>query len=241
MNRIYKLLSIAFLIITLASAVSCNEGKPSYSSFVTVLTKDGPGAGNAFNYPYFFVSDDSLKLYPINHADLANYKPKDNSRALVFFYDGGKFEDASTDGSAYNIEIFDLGEILVKDILFTEKIDTTGINKASPLGMWCSGGIYGAERVVNIKFEYLASQYSKKTHTINLVQDLKSETPVVDKDGYYCLEFRHNANQEIYDGFSAYGYVSFPLTGEMIKENVIGLKIKFPTINDGDKEYKVKY
>lgn len=229
------------LIVIAFSISSCEESKFPYNEFVTVLTKDGPGASDAQGYPYYFVTDDSLKLYPVNHTEYPKFKPEDNSRGLAYFYkvvSEEKTANAETD--SYNIELFDFGNMLVKDVLLTEKADTTGKDKITPLGIWFSGGKYGAKRMVNFRIQVLSNNLPVP-HVVNLVKDIAKEGPAVDSEGYYTLDCRHNAGKNANGMYRIDDFIAFPLEEAMLEEGIVGLKITFDTLDEGVKEYKLEY
>ena len=239
MKKIFRLMTLALFGTAILMTYSCSKPEPVNNRFTTVMTQDGTGAEFASNTPYFFVSDDSLRLYPVNYMDWPKYNPEDNSRVILFFTED-KTEGASGTGNVYNVRMEDIGPITVKDVLFTENIDTTGADKAIPNSLWYSGGIYGAKKMINILFEINFS-YPGGKHYIQLAGDLKSEEPLVDRDGYYHLEFRHNANGDPEGGYRTLTYFSFPLTEKMMDPSIKGLKIKFFTFHEGEKVITMKY
>ncbi len=219
-----------FFLLPIFLFTSCNdEPEVIYSCFSTVVV----GADEVQpEFPYRFVSDDSLVIYPSNYKEMTNYQPVNNERCIVYF-------TFTPDNNVYyfgNIQMVE--DVLTKDIVKVHSPDTLGTDGADALSMWTSGGIYGADRYLTIKFSYFASK-NLITHKVNLATDTTVVNPIV--DGYYCLDFHHDAEGD-FPNFATYGYVTFPLKGEYVAPGIKGLRIKFNNLLDEDVTYhKIDY
>lgn len=240
MNKIKSIIILITFLTIAFSVVSCHtHSHDMQSRFVTVMTNEGEGAAYAQGYPYYFVTDDSLILFPVNHMQYPEFKPNANGRGLASFCDEHKPTTTPPKGTK-NIEILEYKSLLVRDVLYTDQIDTTGTDKTTLRGAWYSGGVYGAKRMINFEIQIL-TQNLPFAHVIELAVDTTKEQPVVDSEGYYCLEFRHNAGKNAGGSYTLIDQAAFPLTEAMTADGVKGLKVTFDTLSEGIQEYKLNY
>ena len=123
-----------------------------------------------------------------------------------------------------------------KNFVFTYEPDTLGTDRVEPQYLWLAGGGLGTKRYLNLQLYIQA--FTPDKHTFAMAYDLNRETPL--EDGYYCLEFQHDANEDpMYSNYTT--LISYPLEGPCIEEGVKGLKIKVNTINQGLKVYTIDY
>jgi hypothetical protein len=186
---------------------------------------------------FMIITDDSLKLVPLNTSQLSDYKPIDGQRVEVLYSIDKEQSSVYSDPKQYNVNIFSIDDILTKDILQTNQIDTVAKDGIDPISIWISNNIYTNRKYINIYFKVLTSNL--KPHLIYLVSDA-SKNPI-DEEGYYNLEFRHNANGDDY-GYYAQGKVSFLLNEEIIADNVKGIRMKiYPIADNIPSEYIINY
>jgi hypothetical protein len=233
-----SVLTFALLGIILVSSCNKDSNVTYKATFATVI----PVKGNLEpqKSSYLFISDDSLTLVPTNYSDFPNYEPKNNDRVLLYFQEvtSEPIEKSSYQPETKQIKVAGIENVLTKNIVYTDKIDTLGNAVALPQNIWYSGGIEEAKRFVTIEFVFFASSMSSSKHIVNLAQNLNEDTT---KDGYYILEFKHNNNNQPYNDIRTYGYLSIPLNEEATAEGIKGLEIKFKTGDDTFKTIKVNY
>src|SRR5574344_1104014 len=78
-----------------------------------------------------------------------------------------------------------------------------------------------------------------KPHYIYLVNDLTAGNPV-NSEGYYCLEMRHDANDDIKQQTSG-AYASFILDPECYADGIKGISIKFTNEFNEEKRTKIPF
>lgn len=120
-------------------------------------------------------------------------------------------EKTSGKDNAFNIRLRDLHSVLVKDVLYSDKVeeDVIGTNPISLTNGWVSKGY------LNIYFHFTYFAESTKKHFINLVVDKEKST-----ENNIVLELRHNGYGETLDKASdgdlrrvkvGQGYASFKI------------------------------
>lgn len=221
MKVFLKIAMAVFCTFSLASCVD-TDTDVYYSRYVTTVTTNVDNG-----YPYYFLSDDTLKIYPKNYSELP-YEPTEGERLAVYY----SLPEESSNKTIYaTVNAYD--GILTKSIVRSTDTDTLGRDGSSPRSVWFSGGIYDTPKNVNIIFAFMASQYGI-THSVDMADS--SLVNSVDTEGYYCLEFHHDANED-YPSYATEGLVSFPLTQEYLLPGIKGLKIRFDNIVDDDVTY----
>lgn len=219
-RKIISILLTAF--VTLIALSSCKHENVYYyyAYMTTVVSETG-------QYPRYFITDDSIRLNPLNYNEFeALQNLKMNDRFI------GRFTvpDEKINVNPINAEITAVNPILTKDIVFSNNLDTLGRDGIKDMGMWQSGGIDGLKRFVTLIINFYTSN-TGTVHKVNLVRDTR--TPATDEEGYYCLEFRHDANNDGSE-MEKQGTVSFVLTDEMTSENIKGLKVTYKDIMLGE-------
>ena len=209
----------ACMIVPAALAVlaSCNkEQTVYYNSYLTAVETEGQP------YKCYFVSDDSLTVIPLNYYSNIENLETDDRLIATFSIPSGEITDP------VEVEFSSIIQMVSQNILQTDAADTVANHPADPLSMWQSGGVKGASRFLTINFIYQATT-SGIQHSIYLVDDLNAENP--DKDGYYHLKFRHDANNDqlIYTASSV---ATFPLPEKYTAPGIKGLKVDFNTISE---------
>lgn len=180
---------------------------------------------------FYFTLDNGVKLFPGDTTAVKNYSIANDQRVFV----GYLRMDEPIAGYDVNGRIFSIENILTKEIipLTEETADSIG-----------NDGINLTTRIINEEFvtfeyQYLGSMNDNKKHMLNLVENRTDSKD--SEEGYVCLEFRHNAFNDI-PLKSGPGIVSFKL--EKIKEQMKdkkGIKIRVKTIYDGIQDYKVEF
>lgn len=241
MNR--NVLYFNILVLTFLFAFSScsdwlddDDNKYDYSSIGTI-------AENAKDPKSFVViTDDSLALVPVNIDGLSSYKANKGQRVAVY-YTLSETKSSRSDFSPkeYSVRIIQIRNILTKDLLLTNQIDTVKKDGADIISAWISNDCSTGNYYLNIKFNTLGSTMGKSpTHYVYLAKDAQKEA--VDADGLYSVEFRHNANNDSADAILS-GSVSFRLNDASRGDGVNGLKIKvYPMRNEANPvEYTLKY
>ena len=199
------------LIIAISASAlllsSCNKEKeddgPMFYSYMTAVV---PGVGE---YPYYLITDDSLRLDPINHKEtIFTDKIKMNDRFLgTVQVPNYNPDDKNGKVEHMKVKVMTLSPIYSSEIIRTERTDTLGNNGVlNPTG-WICGGIDGTARFLNFKFMVNTSKFNI-THMIYLVDQFMDDP--IDEEGYYQLQLYHNQNHDPED-FMAEVVVSFTI------------------------------
>ena len=170
----------------------------------------------------YFISDDSLKVIPLNYYSNIESLKTDDRLIATFTIPSGEVTNP------VEVEFTSFVKMVPQDILQTSAPDTVGNDPADPQVMWQSGGIEGTSRFLTINFIYQAST-SGIQHKIYLIDDLTAENP--DEDGYYHLKFRHDANKDQLQ-LSASSVATFPLPEKYTAPGIKGIKVDFNTISE---------
>jgi len=241
--KITLLITAAALIMTLGSCSKwLNPGEETKVVWATILTSyDLPLSEE---YPYYFITDDTLLYCPMNHTSINDdFEPIDGQRLILYY----KFHSTTTQvesdqeetlepGDIKYIDIVQMQLVDTKNFINTSEPDTLGTDRVEPQYLWFAGGGLGTKRYLNLQLSIQA--YNPEKHTFSLAYDLNRETPL--EEGYYCLELRHQSkNDPLINNYTT--LLSYPLEGACIEEGVKGLKIKVNTITHGLKVYTLDY
>jgi|SRR5574344_21898 hypothetical protein len=183
------------------------------------------------------VTDDSLWLYPTNITEMSSYKALEGQRVILYYkYDDdylvnpkvSSAEKISTKDNTENIKkkyvkVAKIQNILTKGILNTNRIDTVKNDPATLYDACFGSNVNTGKRYLNLYFVAAAGLY--KPHYIYLVNDLNAGNPV-NEEGYYCLELRHDANDDIKQNTSG-AYVSFILDQECYAMGIKGIRVTY--------------
>ncbi|NLA15457.1 MAG: hypothetical protein GX877_02835 [Bacteroidales bacterium] len=229
-------------MVLVLSFTSCNrwldKGDETFVTWAT-LTIDPPMLGLP-DLPYYFITDDTLVLCPMNHKTISQeFKPTEGQRLILYFSaKKGSDEGAGTSSAEvkHYIDIVQILLVVTKDIVYSDKTDTLGTDKVDAQHIWVTGGVFGTKHYLNMQLFMPAMEPTN--HTFDLSYDITEESSL--EDGYYPLELHHNGRQD--PPFVDYTTrVSFILEGDCRAEGVKGLKIKVNTINQGVKVYTIDY
>jgi hypothetical protein len=195
------------------------------------------------------VTDDSLWLYPTNVSEMTSYKAIEGQRVILYYkYDEGgttasvKYVGAIQGNNVQeikkkNVKVARIQNILTKGILNTNRIDTVKNDPATLYDACFGSNVNTGKRYLNIYFVAAAGMY--KPHYIYLVNDLTAGNPV-NSEGYYCLEMRHDANDDIKQQTSG-AYASFILDPECYADGIKGISIKFTNEFNEEKRTKIPF
>ena len=242
-SKLTLLITAAALLMTLGSCSKwLNPGEETKVVWATISTTYGMPPGE--EYPFYFITDDSLLYCPMNHTSIDDdFEPVDGQRLILYYkFHGTSTQEESDEEQTLNpgeikyIDIIQMQMVDTKNFVFTYEPDTLGTDRVEPQYLWLAGGGLGTKRYLNLQLYIQA--FTPDKHTFAMAYDLNRETPL--EDGYYCLEFQHDANEDpMYSNYTT--LISYPLEGPCIEEGVKGLKIKVNTINQGLKVYTIDY
>ena len=236
-------LALTIIILSLSACNNKHDNKPIFADYTTILTLDKASdelKAEFKGYPYIFIADeDSCILYPNNHASNPQYKPANNTRAVIQYHID-KDDQATKSYITEKIELLAANGILTKDIVHTNKPDTLGTNEieiASP--MWISGGTLDSKKYLNINFRVYTPNMPT-THIINLAEiEGKSE---IDSEGYYHLSLNHKYQNSVSStGYTSVSMASFALEDKHLAPEVLGLKITAKEISGNITTVTFKY
>lgn len=227
-----KTMLFSFTVALLASAFmfsSCeNSQETLYYSHMTAVVSETD------EYPCYFITDDSIRINPLNYKELdLTKKIKMNDRLFGTF----TVPDGNINVSPVNAEISSLAPILTKDILYTNKPDTVGRDGIRYMGCWLCGGIDGTDRFITMDFGMDASNMGIP-HIVNLVS-LDSDK-AVDDEGYYNLHFYHDANHDPMDQ-TIKAFASFRLDDELLNKAKSGLRITYTDVYLEEQTLTIKF
>jgi hypothetical protein len=241
-TKLTLLFTAAALIMTLGSCSKwLNPGEETKVVWATISTTYGMPPGE--EYPFYFITDDSLLYCPMNHTSIDDdFEPVDGQRLILYY----KFKETTTQeegeeetlnpGDIKHIDIVQMQLVDTKEFYYTYEPDTLGTDRVEPQYLWFAGGGLGTKRYLNLQLSIQA--YNPEKHSFVMAYNLSRETPL--EDGYYCLELHHQAKDDpLYNNYNT--LISYPLEGPCVEEGVKGLKITVNTINQGIKVYTLDY
>lgn len=215
------LMTSAFLLLGSLALQSClddwdSDSGNSYLAIGTLKIIQGKD--------YYFNLDDGNKMYPSDTTYVHNYTLVDGQRAFIYY----RPLDEKISGYEYNAQIYEIENILTKDIipLTTATADSIGDDPIDATDIWITGNY------LNINYRLYHSNNADKKHMLNLVVN-QTATPSATDAGYVDLEFRHNAHNDAQRVIGS-GVVSFKL--DAIANQLTGkkgIKIRVKTIHDG--------
>jgi len=215
------LMASAFLLLGSLALQSClndwdSDSNNSYLTIGTLKIIQGKD--------YYFNLDDGNKMYPGDTTYVHNYPLVDGQRTFIHY----RPLDEKISGYEYNAQIFEIENILTKEIipLTAATTDSIGDDPIDVTDIWITGNY------LNISYQLYHSNNADKKHMLNLVVN-QTTTPSAIDAGYVDLEFRHNAYNDAQRVVSS-GVVSFKL--DAIANQLTGkkgVKIRVKTIYDG--------
>lgn len=223
---------ITMLMLAIPVLQSCDDDDDySLGKFVFRMATVHVEGGNT----YYLEIDNGQKLWPAA-TDIPWYKPVDGQRVWAdFTLLSDEIPNTEFD---HAIKVNYLFNVLTKtvDELTAENEEEYGNDPAYIEDMWIGGNYLNMQFVVNIPVNEL--------HRVSLVNNTADEAPLIDEEGYICLEYRYNRAEEVYNA-PRRSYVSFNL-GEYgplrLTDNAIkGLKVKINSIANGEKDIVFEY
>ncbi|HPW78780.1 MAG TPA: NigD-like C-terminal domain-containing protein [Bacteroidales bacterium] len=242
MKRFTKLIYLLAASIPIIFISSCsdwlNPGEATHVTWATLSTDYVLQAGK--EYPYYFITDDTLLFCPENHTSIKDFKPIDGQRIILYYQFHGRTPEekelSQADRVVKYIDIVQMNLVNTEEFLYTMEPDTLGNDRVELQHIWIAGGGLGTHRYLNLQITIQAMDPEK--HSFKMIYDMNRESPL--EDGYYCLELRHEAqNDPQYTNFTT--LLSYPVIGPCTDQGVKGLKIKVRTINEDLKIYTIDY
>lgn len=186
--------SVVALIVLGMAVVGCAEDVEYTQTYGAwgVTTVEGNGV-----LDYYFLTDDSTKLIPIDAEDL--YEAEDDDRVYVTF----STEDDQLGQDEMEISVISVSVLQTKDLLtvYGEPSDTLG----SASVQVSDGAVWQSNNLLNMIYTIDVS--GNKVHSLNLVYFPDSSIVV---DGRVYLELRHNDNDDI-ASYQYNGYIGFDM------------------------------
>lgn len=214
-----RLIIFSFLIVVLITSCDDDDVERIYIGSGTIKDTE------MLNLDFQIKFDDGDLLNPVINYD--DNSVEDGDRVLVRY----SFIDGDIESN--NIKVFDIDDILTKDILqLTEQNkDSIGDDKIHIK----NNDIWLSEKHLNVIFDYYGYD---ETHYINLVKPLGDTH---DNEGRLILEFKHNAN----DDAALYllrGIVSFNLESLRVSdEESVDFVVRANTYGDNNFEWEGSY
>ena len=217
------LMITAAAALLLLSTVSCKPVRSDkyYTTYMTAVSdnnsSDTKSDNNSISY---FVSDDSIKIFPGNVLQIMNTL-KNNDRVIASFtIPSGEITNP------VQAEFASMSQLYEDNITVSDRIDTLGKSPMSILSAWHSGGIYNAGRFITIVYSFQGTGF--QFHTMALVDDTSLEQNP-DNDGYYHLRLTHDNGNDI-EASTMEGITTYPLTEKYTGEGIKGIKITYVPI-----------
>ncbi|NDV84867.1 NigD-like protein [Bacteroides sp. 51] len=222
---------ITMIMIAIPMLQSCDDDGYPLDGFVFRMATVRVESGNT----YYLEIDNGQKLWPAATA-IPWYKPVDGQRVWAD-YTLLSDEIPNTE-FAHAIKVNYLYNVLTKAVedLTAENEEEIANDPAYIEDMWIGANYLNIQFVINIPINEL--------HRVSLVENTLNEAPLIDEEGYICLEYRFNRADDVYTNVRR-SYVSFNL-GEygpqrLADDAVKGLKVKINSIKNGEKDIVFEY
>lgn len=223
--------TVLFALVATVLFQSCLDGEDSDNpDYVAIATTRVVASSNGGLSTYYFELDNSKTLTPVINK-VKSYQAVEGQR-VILQYD---IESTATAGFDYGIELFNVSEILTKDVetLTTENEDEIGYDPITIVSDYSQLAVGYLNLQINFPI-------GSSTATVHLVEN--AITPPEDSE-YTTLELRLNNPGSEYSSSNSSGLVSFKLgdydpniTGKK------GIKVIAKTTNEGElKEYLFTY
>lgn len=228
MKNIKKLITLLLLFTVTIGFTSCLDDDDNYSAVIGTyrIMED--------DHFYFEIENNGKieTMYPGDTRKIINRELPDGQRVIIYY----NLLDEKEPGYDYNAEIYGIEKILTKDIIaITEAIEDSIGN--DPIDI-VNSRISLDKEFIHMSFQYSRSSYSNIRHMLNMVTPEGEQDP---QDEYINLEFRHNGYED-YGRDIAYGLVTFRLKNiEELMQTKKGVRIKYKSINSGDKEVELPF
>lgn len=224
MKRLIFFFALTLMAVTYSNSCSVdNNASKSTASAYSYYTTQG-----------FFVTDDSIRVYPNNSISEISTGSK------VWIMWSYEKEKGITDPTYADISTY--SGMMQSTAFKTEQPDTLGTDGADlyfidgNAQMWKSGGVYGAPVMFNINF-YFITCASSSDHTVYLTY---TSNPV-DTDGYFHVKFSHSAGSDINPDQSGQTFCAFTLPEEAYPSKVKGLVITFDGMEKKESKPTYRY
>lgn len=221
---------ITMMLIAIPMLQSCDDDGYSLDGFVFRMATVRVESGNTYSLEI----DNGKKLWVATTA-IPWYKPVDGQRVWADYTLLGDNPNAEFD---HAIRVNYLYNILTKTVeeLTADNEEAIGNDPADVRDVWIGGNYLNVQFVIHIPVNEL--------HRVSLVDNTLDGAPLIDEEGYICLEYRFNEADDLYANRRV-SYVSFNL-GEygpqrLIDNAIKGLKVKVKNSADGEKEYVFDY
>ena len=222
---------ITMMMMAMSMLQSCNDDGYSLGDFVVRMATVHVENGNMY-----LQTDNGQKLWPGATA-IPWYKPVDGQRVWADYTILS--DEISGTEYAHAIKVNYLYNVLTKtvDELTADNEESIGNDPAYIEEMWIGGNC------LNVQF--VIQRPVNEPHRVSLVENTLDDTPIVDEDGYICLEYRFNEADDVYNNTLRRSFVSFHL-GEYgplqsADKTIKGLKLKINSIKNGEKVVTLDY
>lgn len=216
---------ITMLLVAIPMLQSCDDDG-EYEVRPVVMATVHLDSGNA----YYLELDNGKKLWP-EATEIPWYKPVDGQRTWANFTVLN--DETPEDGFDHDVKVNFLFNVLTKNVeeLTAENEEEIGDDPAYIEEMWIGGNYLNMQFVINVPVNEL--------HRVSLVENTIDNEPLIDDEGYVCLEYRYNRADQVYNA-PRRSYVSYNL-GEYgplrLADNaaIKGLKVKINSIANGER------
>lgn len=228
MKNIKKLITLILLFAVTIGFTSCLDDDDTYSVIIgtyRVLDDDH----------FYFEIEQKDKIVTMYPGDTRNFLYRDlpDGQRVFIYYD---LLDEKESGYDYNAKIYGIDKILTKDIIPITEATEDSIGN-DPIDI-VSSRISLDKEFIHMQFQFYVNSYSNITHMLNMVIP---ETEEDLQDEFINLEFRHNAYDD-YNSKIVPGLVTFRLKNiEDLMEDKKGVRIKYKSINSGNKEVELLF
>lgn len=209
---------------------SCNDDDDDQlcvREMATVYVKSGD--------TYYLDTDDGIRLIP-DESRIPWYKPVDGQRVIA---DYTPLEYRSeVENPDLSVRVNSLFDVLTKQVeeLTEENEDEYGDDPVHIEGMWLGANF------LNIRFRI--NRPYQTAHRVSLVQNTTTGQPLIDDEGYICLEYRYNnyddVSSDVRRGYVSYNLGSYGPMSETL-EGVLGLKVRINSAVNGIKDIVFDY
>lgn len=222
---------LTMMMVVIPFLQSCDDDGYSLGDFIFRMATVHVISGNT----YYLETDNGDKLWPAA-TQIPWYKPIDGQRVWAD-YTPLSDQIPETDYK-HAIRVNYLFNVLTKtvDELTAENEEAIGNDPAYITDMWVSSNYLNMELVLNIPYD--------KPHRVSLVENMLDDDPVIDEEGYVCLEYRFKREKD-FSNSGRINYVSFNL-GEygplrLTDDAIKGLKVKINSIENGERVIAFEY
>jgi len=199
MKNLKTIFTVMFALVATFVFQSClNDNDSDVPDYAAIATTHVTSEADAAVTTYYFQLDNEKTLIPIS-SSVGNFKAVEGQRVIIQY----DIEETATAGYDYSIELFNIAEVLTKDIklLTAENEKEMGHDAITVIkeNSKMAGGY------LNLSISFVRGS---STATVNLVEN--TINPAEDSD-YTVLELRLNNPNSDASNYSSHGLVSFKM------------------------------